>query len=352
MKINSLSLTNYRSHKKRHVEFAANSTLIFGNNGAGKTNILEAIHMLSTTKSFRAEYERDVINHDADFARIDATVEVENEKNKLEMLIIKSKTFENASSKKVAINKTTKSLQKFAGLFNSVLFSPEDIDLVTGSPAHRRKYIDLIMFQIDYEYKKATAAYTKALRQRNKLLEMIFKENRGQDQIGFWTQKILESGKVIQTKRDELFKTLTPKLIENGEKLNPNHTHFTIKYQKNEISEARLESHSEKEIYARTTLVGPHRDDFEIFINERGLAGFGSRGQQRSAVLALKLSEMDYLSERIGERPVLLLDDIFSELDERHRAAVTSIMDLQQTIVTSAEDLKDLKFENVINLLR
>ena len=349
MNINNLALTNYRNHSRLKLTFDDRAVLIFGPNGAGKTNILEAIHMLSTTKSFKAEYEREVINYTSEFARIEARVEVAGEQEHLEMLVIKSKLFDNASSKKVTINKTIKSVHKFAGFFNSVLFSPEDIQLITGSPAHRRKYLDSILFQIDTEYKKATALYIKALRQRNKLLDTINEFGRGYDQIDFWTQKVLDAGTVIQNKREELFKTLTNKLSENGDVLNPNHIHFSIEYHKNEISKERLNHYKDKEIAARTTLVGPHRDDFELFINDRGLSGYGSRGQQRSAVLALKLSEMDFLTEKIGERPVLLLDDIFSELDENHRKAVNNVIKLQQTIITSAE-LDRFDAANVVKL--
>lgn len=344
MKLLNLTLINFRNHKKLKIKFDEKITLITGKNGSGKTNILEAIHLLSTSKSFRAGYDREMINLDLDFARVDAET-TDGDRNKLEMIITKNANFENASSKKVKINGVAKTIYNFCEKTKTVLFTPEDIELITGSPSQRRKYIDLVLFQTGIEYKRASNMYTKALRQRNRLLEMINEQNIGQGQIDYWTEKILENGMIIQNKRDEFFTFLKEVIKEHGDDLNvKEQTIFGINYKKNQIDERRLELHKEKEILAKSTLVGPHRDDFEITMNNLDISAFGSRGQQRSAVLALKLSEVDYFTQFLYEQPVLLLDDIFSELDKNHREAVMRVMSGQQTIITSTEHF-DLPFE-------
>ena len=343
MKLINLAIVNFRNHKKFKIKFDEKITLITGKNGSGKTNILEAIHLLSTSKSFRAGYDREMINLDADFARIDAEIS-DGDRNKLEMIITKSTVFENASSKRVKINKVAKTIYNFCEKTKTVLFTPEDIELITGSPSQRRKYIDLVLFQTGLEYKRASNIYNKALRQRNKLLEMMHEQNIGQSQMDYWTDKILENGMIIQNKRDEFFTFLKEAIKEHGTNLSGKEQVLGINYKKNQIDEKRLEFYREKEVLAKSTLIGPHRDDFEITMDNLDISAFGSRGQQRSAILALKLSEVDYFTQFLFEQPVLLLDDIFSELDKNHREAVMKVMSGQQTIITSTEHF-DLPFD-------
>jgi DNA replication and repair protein RecF len=352
MKINWLKLTNYRNHEKYTINFDSNLTLIIGDNGSGKTNILEAIGMISTTKPFRGEYDQEIITHTKDFSRLDAEIEHEDITS-LEMILTKSLLTENGSTKKVKINKTPKTLQKFAGTLKTVLFSPEDIQVITGSPSARRHFIDNIFAQISMPYKKALSNYTKALRQRNKLLEIIFETSSGQDQLDFWNNVLLENGKVIQTERKNLFKFLETKMSEYEERLNKTPSAYHIIYHLNEVTPERQAAYKEKELYARTTLIGPHRDDFEIRLGDKNIAHFGSRGQQRTAVLALKLSEIDFIQHATAETPVLLLDDIFSELDNKHKSAVIETIKDKQTIITGAEMhpvLEMLNIKGIINL--
>ncbi len=338
MRINSISLKNYRNHENFRTEFDKDLTFITGPNSAGKTNILEAIHLLSTTKSLRAKFDRDLINIGKDFCTVSGDVTNTQDDYSLEIQVIKSGIFENAASKKVKVSKVPKTVQNFCGIFNSVIFTPEDIQLLIGSPSERRKYIDAILIQTDNLYKKASAQYTKALRQRNKILETINRENNGRDLIDFWTQEILTQGTLIQDRRKELFERLSVHLNNQARNLESIGTSFTVEYKMNEISEARLWEYRHKEIATETTLVGPHRDDFEIFFNDKNVGQFGSRGQQRSIILALKLAEIEFITEKTSELPVLLLDDIFSELDIKHRKAVTDAVEKQQTIITSADD--------------
>ncbi len=347
MHLVSLKLTNYRNHKKLNLQFDAQLNLIVGQNGAGKTNILEAINVLSTTKSFRAFYDRDLINHNEPFCTIKAAVQKTDGVDDLELQVVKSAIFENSSTKRVKINGVPKTLSKFTAIFSAVLFSPESIEIVSGSPTERRKYLDSILFQVDAKYKKAASDYTKVIRQRNKLLEQISEFGRGQDGLEFWDSKAVELGQYIQEKRESLIRDLE-RFVHSLPKNNVLH----IKYKKSPINHERLKEYKEKEIAAKSTLIGPHREDLSIFSNELDLAQFGSRGQQRDAVFSLKLAEMNYLQQILDEKPVLLLDDIFSEFDERHKQRVIELTKSHQTIITSAtpEIASDLTFDHIVNL--
>lgn len=340
MNINKVTLKNYRNHKKLELDFGSNSILLLGPNGSGKTNVLEAIHLLATTKSLRAHYDREMISHKEKTAQIEAEIVANGDKKDLEMLITKSERSENMSTKRVKIDKVKKSLTNFAGTFNSVLFTPHDIEIFTQSPAIRRKYVDLLFFQIDREYKRTHSEYVRAVRQRNKVLEKIRDLGVGRDEIDYWTDKILAKGSLIQAKRRLFFTFLQEKIHAHSEKLNTEPVVYEIEYDANEINEERLEKYKDAEVAAARTLVGPHRDDFFVKYNGFDVGRFGSRGQKRGTMLAMKLCEIDFINKHLDRRPVLLLDDIFSELDEEHKEAVLNVVDMQQTIVTSAEDLK------------
>lgn len=337
MIINELKLKNFRNHKDQTFSFAKDYTLIFGQNGSGKTNILEAIHLMSTTKSLRAQYDREIISHDEDFTRIESYIGDTKDSHKLEMIITKSETFDNKSSKKVRIDGTTKSITKFMGKIKSILFTPHDIEIFTQSPSVRRKYIDLLFYQVDEEYKRAHSIYNHVIKQRNKVLEEIRDFRKGTDEIDFWTDKILETGTILQKKRAELFDFVQQNISEHADKLNVNHIDYRIEYKPNVINTDRLQKYKDIEIAAAKTLIGPHRDDFDIYFNGYNVGKFGSRGQKRSTLLAFKLCEIDYISKISNTRPILLLDDIFSELDDKHKQAIENIVDMQQTIITSAD---------------
>lgn len=341
MHIHKLKLTNYRNHLDFEYDFKGNSATLVGPNAIGKTNILEAINLLSTTKALRAKYDKELINYNKNFARVDSTVDVNGEKIALEVAIARTPDTENVTKKLVKINKVNKSLGKFVGTFNSVLFTPADIQILTGSPTLRRQYLNSILFQIDSKYKKDFSEYTKAIRQRNKILEKIAETSKGRDELTFWTEKVLVLGVDIQETRKNMFGEFKEHLYNIMYLLNDNKNQYELNYLINEISEERLEKYRQKELWTKTTLVGPHRDDFEIRLNGHDIAYYGSRGQQRTTILGLKMCETEYISEKVGTRPVLLLDDIFSELDPKHTEAVNEIIKQQQTIITTAIEAKD-----------
>jgi DNA replication and repair protein RecF len=337
MRIDKLILKNFRNHEKLEKEFTTNTTLIRGANGTGKTNILEAVHMLSTGKPTRAQYDLDLICHEKNLASIRGYANINQEDFQLEVQLLRKEELGNRAVKKFKLNKLAKGMHTFIGTFNSVLFAPEDIQLLTRSPATRRNYMDVALSQVDSKYKKALSNYKKGVRQRNKLLEMWFDMPGAREQIGFWNNTILVAGIYIQGARHKLIDVLQTSIETHREKLEIGTKTLRLKYKINEISKERLGFVQQKEIAAKRTLVGPHLDDFEIYMDGHNVGHFGSRGQQRGTILALKLAETDYIEKIKAERPILLLDDIFSELDETHRKAILEILPLQQNIITTAE---------------
>ena len=343
MKIKKLQLTNFRNYSKKEIEFNSDSLLIVGNNGVGKTNILEAIYYLSTGKSFKAKFERELIMHGKQFTKIEANISNSDDETLLDIVIAKRDDFSNFVNKKARVNRTPKSLQNFSGNLTSVLFLPSDIELFTTNPNLRRKYLDYVISQTSIPYKKALSEFQKATRQINRLYDQIKEFGKGFEQLEFWESLLIKHGTFIQEHREEYINFVNEKIKIHVDELN-SEKDITIKinYEKKAITPQRVSDYREKCIQAKSLLIGPQRDDFDVFLNEFNLNYFGSRGQQRSALLALKLCEIDFLTNKRKQRPLLLLDDIFSELDEDHKNKILQIINLQQTIITSAEPLKNL----------
>lgn len=355
--IQSVVLSDFRNFKKKSLEFSDRITVIVGANGVGKTNILESMFLLSTGKSFKARTEVEMLRYDAEIARISGRI-VNNElrtmdgeeihssdsvkhDSALEAIITKGDN--GWPKKRLQINGVPKRIIDFAGLFKSVLFGPWDMDLVTESPSIRRKFLDSVLSQIDREYRRSALSYEKGLRQRNRLLFRIREEGVPRSQLLFWNQLLIKNGDYISRKRAEFIEFVNEQKGINKQKLE-------IIYDKSAISEARLEQYAGEEVASATTLVGPHRDDFVFIADSRELSRYGSRGQQRMSVLWLKLAELNYIEDQTGERPTLLLDDIFSELDHEHRDIVMAVTTKQQTIITTADEHfleKGVKFSTI-----
>lgn len=343
MEIKELSLQNFRNHAKRSFEFSLGTTLIVGPNTSGKTNILEAICLLSYGKSLRADHDKDMISWNEEVGRVKAEVRYSDRSVALEVALSMSQIPGQRVSKRFLANGVFKRMVDFAGNLSTVIFSPEDIELVTDSPSVRRRYLDSVLSLANKEYRRAVLVYEKGLRQRNRLLERIRDENYDvrimNQEMEYWDRLLIENGRHISKIRKEFIEYLNNN--EHVEHKIPLLSGLNIYYDSSEISTERLDKYEREEISAGATLVGPHRDDFRIFDKKRDIHVFGSRGEQRLAVLWLKLGELEYLSggdygEAVGisERPVLLLDDIFSELDHEHRHMVLDVMPRQQTIIT------------------
>lgn len=342
MEIQKLKLSNFRNQRTKLFIFSPTITVILGPNASGKTNILEAIYFISTGKSFRAKVEEEMINYNSDISKMKGRIKLDSEIIDLEAVLtrgtidIGSQRPEKVQRKKLLVNGIPKRLIDFAGRFKIVFFGPEDLELVTETPTLRRRFLDSVLSQVDREYRRALLSYDKGLRQRNKLLLRIREEGLSRSQLLFWDRLLIKNGDYISTKRTEF--------IEYANQLpSINEMEFKLEYDKSAISEARLEQYAEEEVSAATTLVGPHRDDFifKIVANgkkfDRDLSRFGSRGEQRMGVLWLKTVELSFIELNSNEKPVLLLDDIFSELDQKHRKIVMEVSKKQQTIITTAD---------------
>lgn len=344
-------LNDFRNFKTKLLEFSPATTVIVGPNASGKTNILESLYLLSTGKSFHARIEEEMVNYNADIARVKGRIKTDGVIVDLEAVLthgfidIGKVSSEKVARKKLLVNGISKRLIDFSGNFKIVLFGPWDMDLVTESPSLRRKFLDTVLSQVDKEYRRASLSYERGLRQRNRLLLRIREENLSRSQLLFWDKLLIRNGDYISQKREEFiaFANSTPGI---------NDQIFDLEYDKSAISEGRLDLYAQEEIAAATTLVGPHRDDFIFKIKDkklrnsgRDLARFGSRGEQRMAILWLKLSELDFIENKSGEKPTLLLDDILSELDHEHREVVMDIIKgpektqkaFGQVIITTAD---------------
>ncbi len=331
MYLKNLKLTNFRSYEKFEIEFNPKSTVIIGRNTFGKTNLLESIYLLSTGKSFRAEKDIQMIRFGEDLARITGELKDINLEVVLSNGLVSSK---NGFLKKLLVNGISKRRVDFAANLSAVLFSPEDLDIIVDSPSLRRRFLDDVLEQVDRNYRLSLISFTKALRQRNALLERAREEGaRNERQFEYWDNILIESGNKITEKRQNFIEFVNKEEREIFD--------FVMYYDKSVISKQRLLQYKEAELASGLTLVGPHRDDFSLSMFDdkkrtmHDIKLFGSRGQQRLAILQLKLLELLYIEKNLGFRPVLLLDDIFSELDEEHINLVLEIITKQETIITT-----------------
>lgn len=325
MRLKSLSLQNFRNLENIQIEFHNLTTVLIGDNAQGKTNFLESVYFLATGKPIKTESDEEVIKFMDSSVNVEGIVEGKEE-IKISTIIQK---IEESLRKRFLVNGIPRRLLDYSGNLVVVFFRPEDIELITGSPSIRREYIDQTIGQVDRNYRKVLSSYQKVVTQKNKLLKLIREGTAKLDELDFWNDQQLKSGKILQEKRKSFFEEINSYETRFGD--------FDYKYLPNLISEIRLQEVNFKETQAAVCLVGPHRDDFEFFQGEKDLAKYGSRGEQRTAVLDLKITELSYFENVIGERPVLLLDDIFSELDESHRQHVLDLAKLQQTIIASVE---------------
>lgn len=291
--------------------------------------------MLATGKSFRAGFDREVIRWGTEVARV--TGEAGGEQVEL-VLTPGTVGGQKSPLKKHLVNGIPRRVIDFVGHVRAVLFWPEDLEIVTDSPSIRRRYLDTVLVQADREYRRNLSSYERGIRQRNRLLDLINEGVASRSQLLFWDQLLIRAGGYITQKRSAYIAYVNSTALA-GHRL-------MIAYDKSVISETRLLQYKDEEVAAKSTLVGPHRDDFGLFSKHhaakesdeyRDLAKFGSRGEQRLAVLWLKLAELSYIEAETGVRPTLLLDDIFSELDEDHRLLVGGVIGRQQTIITSAD---------------
>ncbi|HYM64946.1 MAG TPA: DNA replication and repair protein RecF [Candidatus Sulfotelmatobacter sp.] len=345
MTLKKIYLQNFRSYQKQEFSFEKTS-LIVGPNTSGKTNLIESIYLLSSGKSFRTDKDVQMLKFGNDFAKVKGLVDEEE----LEVLITNGQINGKSQYKKFLVNGVSKRRVDFAGRLLSVIFSPQDLDIIIDSPGLRRNFLDEVLEQVDRGYRIANISYVKAIRQRNALLEKTRESGiRNDKQFEYWDNLVIDSGEKITQKREEFIDFINSQKKDIFD--------FRIFYDKSIISKERLLQYKEEEVFSGVTLVGPHRDDFSVLMKpERDIKYFGSRGQQRLAILQLKNLQLLYVEKFLGQRPILILDDIFSELDEGHINLIFDEIGKQQTIITTTHKefipKKLLKTMKIISFIR
>lgn len=337
MKLHTLTLASFRNYHQQTFSFPADTTVILGPNAAGKTAIIEAIHLLASGDSFRVTKIEQMIEFEAEYGRVEGVVQTNGDKLGLGVMLTRGEVQGKRSRKRIfSINHTNRAKCKFVGQLLTVVFRPEDMRLVEGSPRRRRDFMDIPLGLIDREYARALQTYGGALIKRNKLLSQIRESEMPRSALTYWTMTILKHGQLVQQKRRQFLE-----FFAGVEFPLP----FSVEYDLSAMTQERLDKYAEREIAAGYTLIGPHKDDLIIKLavetettseKKRNIALYGSRGQQRLGVLWLKTCELAFLEAETQAKPVLLLDDILSELDVEHRQLVLSLLDGNQAIITTA----------------
>jgi len=334
MNLASLNVRSFRNYAQPYrLELSPTVTLIVGNNGSGKTNLLEAAYFLATAHSSRVRYDSQLINWDSDVAWIGGELQSKEETVRLDLSLAKREIGSNLTTKRYLVNQVGKKAKDFLDRFTAVLFTPEDIKLVLGSPNRRREFLDEVLKQKNQVYTYHCNQYQKALRQKSRLLKLIRAGEQSAEQLDFWNDLLLTNGKVINQQRQNFFDFCAQTLPLVNKQIF-DQSELRLGYYPKTISRENLEKYAQAEAASGNCLIGPHRDDFTFWLDSRDLAFFGSRGLQRLATLALKIVEYEFLS-RDATTPLLLLDDIFSELDSHRQKLVLSLAERGQTVIAT-----------------
>jgi len=376
MYLKRLSLTNFRNFARMDVEIPEGAVLLIGDNAQGKTSFLEAIYFLATFTSFHASSDRQLINFLAGreplaVGRIIAEYQKDKKNYQLEMRIIQENNGIYGSRrvrKEVLLNGTKRKLSELIGHFNAVIFLPQMLGIIEGSPSERRRYINLTLAQVSPRYTAALSSYDKAINQRNALLKLLNERGGDLDQLEYWDENIASSGSILIYERIralqeiESIAAMAHRGLTRGEEIlridykpafdpipqQPNQIAFSIPasfdrsgFSKEEIENGlyeELQKQREKEIARGQTTIGPHRDEIRFLANGIDLGTYGSRGQVRTTVLSLKIAEVTWMREKTGEWPVLLLDEVLAELDPYRRSDLLAILqESDQTLLTTTD---------------
>ena len=332
MIIKSVELLNFRNYRELAISFDKGTNILFGDNAQGKTNILEAAYMSGTTKSHKGSRDKEMIRFGESEAHIRTIVEKQGKEYRIDMHLRQNR------SKGIAVNKIPmKKASELFGILNIVFFSPEDLNIIKNGPAERRRFLDAELCQLDKIYLSDLSDYNKILNQRNKLLkDMIYRPELA-DTLPIWNQQLVETGKRIIKRRRRFVQELSEIVRDIHYRISGEKEEMRLIYEPSvpeDLFEAELERFDGRDRKLCLTSVGPHRDDLLFSVRDVDIRKFGSQGQQRTAALSLKLSEIDLVKKLIHDTPVLLLDDVLSELDSgRQNYLLNNIYDTQ-TIIT------------------
>ena len=344
MKLTKLDITNFRNYDKLSLEFEDVNILV-GKNGVGKTNILESIYVLAITKSHRSYLDKNLIKEEKDFAKITGSVNKKGKKNNYELVI-------SAKGKKVSINKNIlRRISDYLSNFTAILFCPDDLDLIKGSPSERRKFLNIEIGQLNNKYIATLNDYNQLIKNRNEYLKNITFNNYNAEYLSVINNQIATKASIIYDYRYKFLRKVEENLIKMYDeqfKL-PIKIEFSnnceIIDETDNIKEKilnKLNKNLKKEIILGSTQYGPHKDDFDIILDGKNIRDYGSQGQQRLVVLGLKISELSIFKETTGEYPVLLLDDVFSELDIEKRNKIIALVDDDVQVFITSTDVKNI----------
>jgi len=366
MHIKKIDLTNFRNYNRLSLELKPGITILQGANAQGKTNFLEAIYLLATTRSPFARSDRELVNWlvlepPLPFAKVEALVSRGEEETRLELTIVgeANSAGEWRFRKKVRINGVNKKLADLLGCLRAVLFCPRDIDIIAGAPELRRRFLDIALCQIDARYCRALSLYNRIVEQRNHLLKRAREGELREDELLFWDEGLVEQGSIVTVTRWEALGNIAHWLRRIHKELTGGQEVLQAVYIPSALDEpippprlispasveeiktafkGRLQATKQKEFEQGVTLVGPHRDDVRFMLDGHDVAIYGSRGQQRSAALSLRLAEMEFITAKSGDVPVLLLDEVMSELDAGRRGQLMKLISrAHQVVITTLE---------------
>ncbi len=332
--LKNIKLTNFRNHSKFELDLER-ITIIIGPNGVGKSNILEAVGMLSFCRSFREDDRRNLIAEGQEYSRIEG--------DSLEFFMQRSPRL----SVKVKEKGSARKSSEFIGILPSVIFSPETMAVVTGTPGERRRFLDSMISQEDKDYYEALIAFNKVRKQRNNLLERIATGQASAPELDFWNSEFVRYANILERKREEAIKYINQYLSGLYQDICGGEAALSIEYLKSSEGDLlqKIEVNKRREISAGNSLYGPHRDDLEFLLNGKNAANFASRGEIRSVTLALKVGELKFIEEsnkksifkKAKYSPILLLDDVFSEFDPSRRSHLGMLIDKYQALITTTE---------------
>jgi len=332
MIVKQIELHNFRNYESLNLSFSDQVNIFYGDNAQGKTNILESVYVCSTTKSHKGSKDRDMIKLGEEEGHIRMHLEKKGVPHRIDMHLKKNKT-KGVAIDGIPIKKST----ELFGLMNVVFFSPEDLSMIKNGPGERRRFMDLELCQLNKLYLYYLSNYNKILNQRNNLLKQISYNSSLNDTLDIWDKQLCEFGNKIIEGREQFLLEMNELVGEIHSNLSGGREKLSIGYEKNvsaELMEETLRKTREQDIYRKVTGCGPHRDDISFFVGEENLKLFGSQGQQRTAALSLKLAEIELVRKKIGENPVLLLDDVLSELDRKRQHHLLNSMNGIQTLLT------------------
>ena len=345
LKVNSLKLKNFRNYDLLNVEFDGSTNIFYGNNAQGKTNILEAVYLSGTTKSHRGSKDRDMIRFGEDESHIE-TVEKNGISYQIDMHLKKN------SPKGIAINKMPiRKASELFGIVNLVFFSPEDLNIIKNGPVERRRFIDLELSQLDKVYLNNLSNYNRIVNQRNRLLKELSFGGKKElsDTLEIWEMQMVQYGERLIARRKEFVAQINEIIAKIHQKLTGGKESLRIIYEPSTGDlpfEQALKRYRDRDLRMKSTTVGPHRDDIGFLTGDMDIRRYGSQGQQRTAALSLKLSEIELVRLATHDTPILLLDDVLSELDKhRQNYLLDSIHDIQTLITcTGVEDFVNHRF--------